>query len=59
MELFEDLERPLDVLWLLPCELENAEFKDAIRSKVFETHDSTTDYLKEDLKVLPPRHQSL
>ena len=59
LDLFDDLDAPRDVLWLLPVEVENADFKDAIRSKLFETHDSTTEYLKSDLTVLPPKHEKL
>ena len=57
--MFEDLDLSMDVLWLLPCEVENADFKDGIRSKAFETHDSTTDFLKNDLKLFPPKHENL
>ena len=59
IEILEDVDQPTDLIWLIPLEVEFSEFKDALRSKTFETVESTTDYLKENLKIFPPEHDNL
>ena len=58
LDLFENLDCPQDVMWLLPLEVETTDLKEAIRSKTFESQESTNSYLR-DLRVAPPRHEHL